>query len=1016
MRVSFHRLLWLTALLAGSAATAQTGALHVRVYDVEGAPLPGATVTLSSALQLVPSSSVTTDPAGRADFPILRAGEGYALDVSFPGYARQKVPNLRVRIGDNSGEIPIRMTAEIQEQVQVIAERGVVDLDSAKESSRFSDRFIADLPVQGRLYQNVLTLAPGVLDADEDGNPNVHGGRSRDFKALVSGVSNVDPLTGEWLSYVNPDSIEEVEVIPSGAGVEYGRAQAGFAQVIQKQGSNEFEGVVNVLYVSSRLDRGGATNLPPNQRPQYDTLQPAVQFTGPIIKDKLWFRFSHERVEREDPVNIGGAAPLTTVKQVISSDQITWQASPRNKLALRYEYDPKSVDNYGLTSRIPPESSQRREYGGPTWSLTHTGAYSPKLLVDSVVAYQDERVNILPETTGVANDCVSNLVFPALDGAQCFFTNQNRTSGSYYISSRDHRQRFTVRSQADYFAGRFWGATHRIKFGWSAENERYFRTLQQGSDALFTYFPLGETGEAAYRLPVPPVSKAALTGMSWGLYAEDQVRPLSNLSINVGLRFDSENIDSIGRTPFDPEAEVRAFNDEVRSGIITSIALRDVFTAYEDVRGFTQGLAQLLQVSEDNAPVGDVASQSSFWPHKRKLDNFVIRNRNLAPRFSIIWDPGGEGKSKVAFSAGRYYGTIFLAVPLIEVEPVTTFLSFTACRPQGQYCDVPRGGAYKRFVVPDYYGYYFKATINARTVDRNLRTPHQDEVSLSYEREVAQETALKVTLLRRRFRDQLQDTDLNHLPQDFGRCVRGRFGRWTLDTSHGGDGVLDDCAFGGPDGVPDLYVLNPGWGEIMRVGNVNTADYNAIVIDLVHRFYRNWQLEGSYTLSHAVGNAEDFNNQIVGVDRATVEDGYGILAYDQRHVFKVSGTTILPGGVRMGGNIRYESGLPFSILESGVQSFVTPPALLTFGTNENRSVIRYTSSTRNDRRSPPYWTFDARIQKEWNVRRSVVLGVTLDAFNMFNDDTIRIIDVTDGTPDTVRRFGRKWQLGLRLAF
>ena len=42
----------------------------------------------------------------------------------------------------------------------------------------------------------MLTLAPGVQDADGDGNPNVHGSRDRDFKAEVGGVSNVDPLTG----------------------------------------------------------------------------------------------------------------------------------------------------------------------------------------------------------------------------------------------------------------------------------------------------------------------------------------------------------------------------------------------------------------------------------------------------------------------------------------------------------------------------------------------------------------------------------------------------------------------------------------------------------------------------------------------------------------------------------------------------------------------------------------------------------------------------------------------------
>jgi Ca-activated chloride channel family protein len=58
---------------------------------------------------------------------------------------------------------------------------------------------VADMSVAGRFYQNVLANAPGVLDPDDDGNPNVNGARERDFKTSVGGISNVDPLTGTWV-------------------------------------------------------------------------------------------------------------------------------------------------------------------------------------------------------------------------------------------------------------------------------------------------------------------------------------------------------------------------------------------------------------------------------------------------------------------------------------------------------------------------------------------------------------------------------------------------------------------------------------------------------------------------------------------------------------------------------------------------------------------------------------------------------------------------------------------------
>ena len=104
------------------------------------------------------------------------------------------------------------------------------------------------------------------------------------------------------MSQVNPNSIEEMEVITAGAGVEFSRAQGGFARIIQKQGSNEFEGVVRVLLPfrarSTATARGDYSNL---DDPGFDWYQPSVQVSGPIVKDKLWYRLSHEYIKQRDP-------------------------------------------------------------------------------------------------------------------------------------------------------------------------------------------------------------------------------------------------------------------------------------------------------------------------------------------------------------------------------------------------------------------------------------------------------------------------------------------------------------------------------------------------------------------------------------------------------------------------------------------------------------------------------------------------------------------------------------------
>jgi Ca-activated chloride channel family protein len=73
--------------------------------------------------------------------------------------------------------------------VEVVAKREALNVQATSTSTKFSDEFLTDLPVQGRFYKNMLTQAPGVLSSDGDGNPNVQGARSRDFKeaALDSG-------------------------------------------------------------------------------------------------------------------------------------------------------------------------------------------------------------------------------------------------------------------------------------------------------------------------------------------------------------------------------------------------------------------------------------------------------------------------------------------------------------------------------------------------------------------------------------------------------------------------------------------------------------------------------------------------------------------------------------------------------------------------------------------------------------------------------------------------------------
>ncbi len=1051
IRIRGRGLLSAALLLAAVPAAAQTGGIDVCVVGEQGQSLPGVTVTLSSDRQLSPAVAELTAEDGCVSFPVLRVGGGYQVEVSLTGFATRRYQELRVRSGQTFVQ-QVALTPRMTERVEVTGRVAVVDLERTGNATRFDSTFIENLPLPGRFYQNILTLAPGVLDRDGDGNPNVHGSRERNFRALVDGVANTDPLTGEWLSLLNTDAIEEMEIISTGAGVEYGRASGGFARIIQKQGSNDFEGLFSFIWRSSKLDGGASGDVVTSpESDSFEWYQPAIQLSGPIVKDRLWFRLAHEWISREDPIATLSGLVTTTRRQAIASDQLTWQVSPRNKLAFALQLDPTTIENFGVSSRVSPASSQRIRRDGPSYIINWTAPISPRLLVESTVAYQDLERGFEPMVEGQENRCA---VFGELDGfflpfntARCFDVNTGLVSGTHNEIWDDRRQRFTVRSNATWFTRDLFGFSHRLKFGITSENERYFRSLIRLPSVTFEVERVGfqQKGITFARVSAPPGAANSATGNSWGLYVEDQLKPVQNLSITLGFRYDREEIFSRGQEALSPEAEAEEFETTLLSFPSANAAavLARSFTGFPNILQFQRELAATSGAIPGLLPLGPTAIQSAFWRRHRRTDDIAIVNDNLSPRIAVAWDPWSDGKTKISATLGRYFDKIFLAVPLIDLEPPVSELEFISFESQ------PPGPNQGRFVNAGLNG-GLSPTVGISTVNRNLRTPYQTELTFGFEREIARETSVGLTYIRRRYRDQIQDIDINHVVADKGRClVTGAVGFPTVALSPGegqtytdpytgeiitdtdpgiGDGIIDDCTgevfqtggvlgpeFEAPDGLPDLYILNPGWGEILEVGNYNATDYEAYVLEVVRRLYNGWQLAGSYTWSEALGNAEDFD-QILGNERNLFQQERGFLAHDQTHVVKVNAMKLTRWGLQLGGVLRWESGLPFSVIRSRATIWARSPLLQGTGDTSRDFRFRYPSGFRNDERNPSFWTLDVRLAKELRFDERVNMQVTLEAFNLLDDKTLQVEDRIDETVGGRRRFGRQFQVGMRLGF
>ncbi len=1044
-----------------------SGSLLVKVTDENDQPLPGATVLMTNKDKLIGDTAVFTKPDGQANFPVLPVGPNYAITVSFPGYATMTEENIRINAGQNP-PLVFKMIPEsaLMVKEKVVAEREVVDVDKTDHTVTFSSDFLTDIPIQGREYQQVLRRAPAIQDEDQDGNPNVKGSRDRDFKAMVDGISNVDPLTGRFMSDINPDAIEEIEIITGGAGAEFSRAQGGFAKITTKQGSNEFAGTFNFYYRSHALNGNGATDLPEEDFSDFKWYQPSVSLSGAIIKDKLFWAVNHEYFDRGFPTNALSRAIVVQHNQWKHFDKLTWQVTGNNKLIFQYSADPFEWSNLGIDTLTPPESGYRFEAGGPTVAMKWQATLPPKGIVTSLIAFSDTGVDVMPMAYNVRNNCTDPLDKQVFQSAWCFNVNNGETSGPFYLEWHDQRQRFTAKSDMEYYVEKFLGMPHRIKAGFIIEDERYYLDYLSRPSMLIwkgsvqQQDPEGnpefvEVGWADVTFTYPQAFSGKASGTTGGFYIEDSIKPLRNLTFNIGVRLDQEIINSPGLVLFDPMAEVQRFNqlllDEchkypgdcypylvsAKAGTMNPdgtinitnplIAMRwaietyhyylafQAFTSYEDEKG--------LVAADFGHSGGQRIAMANTWNNPRQKDDFQISNFNIAPRLGFSWDPWNKGKAKIFGTYGRYYDKIFYSVPLQEQFPILFNVRY-GINPENNRID-------DTDVQAD-------SGVTFSFVDKNIETPYMDEITLGFETEIATETSLKLSVTKREYRKQLQDIDINHYAYDYGpndptRCNRTE---GAIDLQYIGqtDGIWDDCTgkvrlgagvdpFGKqittikffPDNLPDLYVANPFFNQIFMIGNYNDATYKDFTMEVIKRRHHHWELEASYVYSVAKGQAEDYN-QGLGDDPTTLDDEEGYLSIDQRHVIKVNSTMEIPiWNFKAGLLVTWETGLPYSFLVRDSYFDANSPFIGSEWPTPTRFRTTYPTRQRNDQRNEAYWTFDVHLQKDIPIKKMMV-SLFADIFNLLNDDRLRIYGILNQRMVAERRFGREFQIGFKVKF
>ncbi len=236
-----------------AAAQTTTGTILGTVRDTAGGPMPGVGVQISSA-SLQGVRTATTEGDGRFRFPALPPGV-YTVKASLAGFHdAEKEATVTL---DATVTADFTLEPELQESVAVTGSAPLVDTTSTTTGTSYTSRVITHLPV-ARNYADIVRSNPGVLpDTGETQGRSlalsIYGSTSVEHQWIIDGVNTTNVLKGMQGKAINNEFVQEVEVKTGGYQAEYGRAIGGVINVITKSGGNQFHGDGFVYYDSSAL-------------------------------------------------------------------------------------------------------------------------------------------------------------------------------------------------------------------------------------------------------------------------------------------------------------------------------------------------------------------------------------------------------------------------------------------------------------------------------------------------------------------------------------------------------------------------------------------------------------------------------------------------------------------------------------------------------------------------------------------------------------------------------------------
>lgn len=858
-------LLMLLLVLPGLArASVTTGTIKGTTVDEGGLPIPGVLVSIKSE-NMMGAKQMETDGEGRFFFPELPPGK-YDLTAEKAGFARIVRTELSVNIGRNTiltVEMPLQ---EAGEEIVIEESSPVVDTESSQRGSVLTKEFLERIPA-GRSYQSAAQLAAGVTGG---ANPNIGGASYNENTYLLDGVNITDPVTGTFSLNFNFDAIEQVEVLTNAFDPEYGYNLGGAINVVTETGGNVLEFETNAYYTNgnwapkldARYASDGTQLAPTDFDSRFETFTAGVKISGPIVRDRAWFIASYQH-SRSLIANVGIDLPRDFDGHYVLA-KLTVQPSSDHRFTLLTQTNPTSIDNLNQSDRyVDPEAQYRQAQGGFVGSLQWDWFVSPEAFLETDATMQ----KLYLEGTQVPCTHDRDLGYNPCDPTELENNIDLETPGR-------------LGTNLAFDSGNYPFFDFDDRWRWSIGSK--FSLLQV--DML-----------GSHDLKAGASWDTTLWDRTFGYTGEKYYVDLNELAYNPDTLKNYYWIESTGPVNF------HASSDNI------GLFIQDV---YKPIDNLTFRFGTRYDRAMVRNDVGEAIIDVGLW----------------GPRFSIIWDPWANNKSKLVGSMGRFNDSGRLAVPYYLSQSGFGYKLFL-----GEY--------FNQFGYAGYSSelnnaYDYVPNENTNTVLDGTIAPHSDEFSVGAEREVIKDLAAQLYFTGKYTRNLYAFDETNLV--------------WDEDGYN---------ALGSSDGtLTDLYRL--------RTPNIARRDYFRTDFTINKIWSDRWEVQATYSYTISRGTVQNTPSGFLSVPQQVEYYVNGLLFTDVRHDVTAAFAWDIPNDpwtTRLGGTFFYESGNPETRYYA------------------NGSSVGYTSILRDTvgtyAREAPYYTASILVQQAIPVRKGKLWGI-----------------------------------------